>query len=145
MKISSKIYGSFGFMLVIMLFIVGTFYYQYQIVQELNHNVTHYLLPMQNKSQEVALGAAREATAINGFLASGNPKYKQDLDNATQQVDAGIEYLYANTKVLEPIKPMEDANRNFFLHFRRIILIYETQGQAAATVYMTKYATADTK
>lgn len=143
MKISTKIYGGFGLMLVIMLFIVGTFYYQNQIVKEINHDVTHDLLPMQNKAQILALGAAREAAAINGFIASGNPKFKQDLDKATQQVDAALEYLARNAKARESIKPMEDANSKIAPHLKRITMIYDTQGQAAAAAYMANYATED--
>ncbi len=42
MKISTKIYGGFGLMLAIMLVIVGTFYFQYRVIEQATDSLTHY-------------------------------------------------------------------------------------------------------
>ncbi|WP_378955249.1 methyl-accepting chemotaxis protein [Pelosinus sp. sgz500959] len=143
MKISTKIYGGFSLMLVIMLVIVGTFYYQYQIVEKLNSNMINYRAPLQSHAQDLALGAAREAAAIRGYLATGNPKFKKDLDQAMQEVEANLSYLNEKGKIKEVLKPVNDANTKFIPHLKKMIELYDTQGQFAAAVYMSTYAAPD--
>ena len=143
MKISTKIYSGFGLMLGIMMIIIGVFYYQYQKIDALNDEVLHYRIPMQDKAQKLALEAARESAAIRGYLATGNPKFKQDMEKAIQQVDANAKYLSENAKDKELIKPAINANARFYPHLRRMVELYDTQGQAAATAYMTSVAAPD--
>lgn len=69
MKISTKIYGGFGLMMVIMLGIVGAFYYQYEIIHQATSAVIEYRMPLRDHSQRLAVGAAREAAAVRGYLA----------------------------------------------------------------------------
>ena len=143
MKISTKIYGSFGLMLAIMLVIVGTFYYQYQKVETLNSGIIGYRMPLQHNAQDLALGASREAAAVRGYLATGNPKFKKDIDQAIQEVDDSLTYLNQNAKIKEAVKPINDAKMKFTPHLKKMTELYETQGQTAAAVYMTTYAAPD--
>ena len=143
MKISTKIYGGFGLMLAIMLVIVGAFYYQYQVIEKLNHDITHYRLPLKDKTQDLALGAAREAAAIRGYLATGNPQFKQDLEKAVQQVDMDLKYMNENARNKQFVKPVEDANTRFAPHLKKMADLYDTQGQAAAAAYLAAFAAPD--
>lgn len=143
MKISTKIYGGFGLMLAIMLVIVGAFYYQYQVIEKLNHDITHYRLPLKDKAQDLALGAAREAAAIRGYLATGNPQFKQDLEKAVQQVDMDLKYMNENARNKQFVKPVEDANTRFAPHLKKMADLYDTQGQAAAAAYLAAFAAPD--
>lgn len=143
MKISTKIYGGFGLMLAIMLVIVGVFYYQYKVIEEFNYDVTNYRLPMQDKAQDMALGAAREAAASRGYLVTGNPKFKQDLEKAIQQVDMDLEYLNEHAKDKGMLKAVNDANTKFLPHLKKMVDLYDTQGQAAAAAYLTTFAAPD--
>lgn len=101
MKISTKIYGGFGLMLAIMLVIVGTFYFQYQVIETATSSLTHYRMPLGDKTQELALESAREAAAIRGYLAVGSPKFKEDLAQASKKADAALQYLQKNAKNAE--------------------------------------------
>lgn len=84
MKISTKIYGGFGLMLAIMLVIVGTFYFQYRVIEQATDSLTHYRIPLGDKTKELALETAREAAAVRGYLATGNLRFKQELERATK-------------------------------------------------------------
>ena len=140
MKISAKIYGGFGLMLVIMLMIVGTFYFQYQAIEKATDSLTHYRMPLGDKTKELALGSSREAAAIRGYLATGNPKFKQDLDQATKEADAALKYLHDNSQIKELLKPVTDARNKFAPHLKKIIELYETQGQMAAAAALNAVA-----
>lgn len=143
MKISTKIYGGFGFMLVIMLIIVGAFYYQYQKIDELNNDVLHYLIPLQGKTQGLTLGVVRESSAIRGYLITGNPKFKQELDKNIQQVDDSIKYLNDNSRDKESIKPIMNATARYSPHLKKMVELYDVQGQAAALTYMISVVAPD--
>lgn len=143
MNIGTKIYGGFGIMLVITLVIVGVFYYQFQAIEKLNNDITHYRIPMQTQAQDLALGAAREAAAIRGYLATGNPKFKQDLDKAVQQVDLNLKGLNENARDKSALGTINEANTKFFPHLKKMVELYDTQGQAAAAAYMASTAAPD--
>lgn len=140
MKISTKIYGGFGLMLTIMLVIVGVFYFQYQVIEKATHSLTHYRMPLGDKTKELALETAREAAAVRGFLATGNPKFKQDLEQATKAADAALDYVNKNAQVKEFVKPVIDARNKFTPHLKKVVEVYERQGQAAAGVYLSAVA-----
>jgi len=143
MKISAKIYSGFGLMLVIMLVIVGAFYYQYQTIEQSTHDLTHVRIPLRDNTQQLALAAVREAAAIRGYLATGNPKFKDDLEQAIQDVDIALKYLNEHTKLKELLKPVNDGVHKFNPHLKKMIELYDTQGQGAATTYLVNYAAPD--
>jgi methyl-accepting chemotaxis protein len=143
MKISTKIYGGFGHMLVIMLVIVGVFYFQYQVIEKATHDLTLYRMPLGAKTQKLALEASREAAAIRGYIATGNPKFKQDVDQAMKEVDAAINYLTDASRNKEFVKPVVDATNKFTPHLKKMVELYDTQGQAAASAYLANFAAPD--
>lgn len=140
MKISTKIYGGFGLMLAIMLVIVGAFYVQYQVIEKATHDLTHYRMPLGDMTQKFALESSREAAAIRGYLATGNPKFKLDLDKATKESDTALKYINDNAQIKELLKPVVDARNKYTPHLKKMVELYDTQGQANAAVYMTTAA-----
>ncbi len=143
MKISTKIYGGFGLMLAIMLVIVGAFYVQYQVIEKATHDLTHYRMPLRDMTQKFALESSREAAAIRGYLATGNPKFKLDLDKATKESDTALKYINDNAQIKELLKPVVDARNKYTPHLKKMVELYDTQGQANAAVYMTTAAAPD--
>lgn len=136
MKISTKIYGGFGLMLAIMLIIVGTFYFQYQVIEKATHSLTHYRMPLASKTEDLALESSRESAAIRGYLATGNPKFKQELEQATKRADDALNYLNNNAKIKDYLQPVVDARNKFTPHLKKIVNLYETQGQNSAVAYL---------
>ncbi|KYZ78014.1 hypothetical protein AXX12_00265 [Anaerosporomusa subterranea] len=140
MKISTKIYGGFGIMLAIMLVIVGAFYFQYQAIEKATNTLTNYRMPLGDNTKLLALETAREAAAVRGYLATGNPRFKQDLGEATKAADAALNYLNKNARVKEALKPVADARNKFVPHLIKVVQIYDTQGQTAAGAYLSAVA-----
>jgi len=143
MRISTKIYGGFALLLLIMLVIVGTFYYQYAEIEKISHDVMDYRIPLRDKAQTLVLGASREAAAARGYLATGNSKFKIDLEKAKREVADALIYINHNAKVKEVIQPINDANNKFTPHLDKLIALYDTQGQAAAATYLITVAAPD--
>ena len=143
MKISTKIYGSFGLMLAIMLVITGVFYVQYQVIEKATYDLTHYRMPLGEMTQKLALESSREAAAIRGYLATGNPKFKQDLDQANKEADAALKYLNENGRNKEFLKPVVEARNRFTPHLKKMVELYDAQGQSAAAAYMGNAAAPD--
>lgn len=143
MKISTKIYGGFGLMLVIMLVIVGTFYFQFQVVEKVTDNLVHYRMPLGDMTDKLALETARQAAAIRGYLATGNAKFKQDLEQAIKEGDIALKYLNENAQNKDLVKPVADATNKFTPHLKKMVELYDTQGQTAATAYMSTVAAPD--
>lgn len=140
MKISTKIYGGFGLMLAIMLVIVGTFYFQYRVIEQATDSLTHYRIPLGDKTKELALETAREAAAVRGYLATGNLRFKQELERATKAAEATLSYVNQHAKVKEFVKPVSEARNKFTPHLRKVVDIYDQQGQAAAGAYLAEVA-----
>jgi methyl-accepting chemotaxis protein len=140
MRISTKIYGGFGLMLAIMLIIVAAFYLQYQVIEQATHSMTHYRMPLADKTKELALETAREAAGVRGYLATGNPKFKQDLAQATKGAETALDYLNKNAKEKEFLKPVVDARNKFTPHIEKAVDLYDRQGQSAAAAYLTAVA-----
>lgn len=140
MKISTKIYGGFGLMLAIMLTIVGTFYFQYQVIETATHSLTLYRMPLGDKTKELALESSREAAAIRGYLATGNPKFKQDLAQSSKEADTALQYLHEKAQNKEFLKSVVDARNKFTPHLKKLIELYDTQGQIAAAAYLAAAA-----
>jgi len=143
MKISTKIYGGFGLMLAIMLIIVGTFYFQYQVIAKDTYELTHFRMPLVDMTQKLALEVSREAAANRGYLATGNPKFKRDLEQAMKEFDVALQYLNENSRKKELFKPVVDATNKFTPHLKKGAEIYETQGQVAAAAYLITYTAPD--
>ncbi len=143
MKISTKIYGGFGLMLAIMLVIVGAFYVQYQVIEKATQDLTQYRMPLGDMTQKFALESSRDAAAIRGYLATGNPKFKLDLDKATKESDTALKYINDNAQIKELLKPVVDDRNKYTPHLKKMVELYDTQGQANAAVYMTTAAAPD--
>ena len=143
MKISTKIYGGFGLMLAIMLVVVGVFYFQYQVIEKATQDLTQYRMPLGDMTQKLALETARIAAANRGYLATGNPKFKQDLEQAVKGADIALKYLKENARNKELLKPVENATDKFAPHLKNTVATYDTQGQAAAAAYLTTYVAPD--
>lgn len=143
MKISTKIYGGFGLMIVLMLAVVGVFYYQYNIIDQSTNDIIGYRMPLRDNTQKLALGASREAAAIRGYLATGNPKFKRDLEQASQEAQAALKYLNDHAKNKQFLEPTQKAAEKFAPHPKRMMELYDTQGQAAATAYLAAVAAPD--
>lgn len=144
MKISTKIYGGFGLMMVIMLAVVGVFYYQYGLISQQTDEIVKYRMPLRDHTQQLALGAARDAAAIRGYIATGNPKFKYDLDQAMHEFEASLAYLNGHAKTQEFLGPVNKAAQKLTPHLPKLVEIYDMQGQAAAAAYLTNYAAQDT-
>ena len=140
MKISTKIYGGFGIMLLIMLIIVGAFYFQYQVIDKTTQDLIHYRMPVGDAIQKLALESTREAAAIRGYIATGNPNFKRDLDLAVREADSAFKYLNANARRKELLLPVADANEKFLPHLNKMVELYDSKGQAAAAAYMATTA-----
>lgn len=143
MKISTKIYAGFGLMLVIMMVIVGTFYFQYQVIEKATNDLIHYRMPLGDMTDQLALETARQAAAVRGYLATGNPKFKQDLDQAINGGDMALKYLNENARSKDLLKPVSDATNKFMPHLKKMVELYDTQGQTAATTYLATIAAPD--
>lgn len=130
-------------MLAIMLVIVGAFYVQYQVIEKISQELTHYRMPLGDMTQKLALEASREAAAIRGYLATDNPKFKRDLDQAVKESDVVLKYLNENARNKELLKPVVDATNKFMPHLKKMVDLYDTQGQVAAAAYMATTAAPD--
>lgn len=143
MKISTKIYGGFGLMLALMVIAVGAFYFQYRDIEKTTRDLTHYRMPYRDKTQELVLNASRQAAAVRGYLATGNPKFRQDIVTAEENSAAALQYLNENAPVKDMLQPINEAAVRFTPHTARIVQLYETQGQAAANAYLVTTAAPD--
>lgn len=145
MKISTKIYGGFTLMIILMAVIVGLFFYDYSKISNLTSDTIHYRGPMQDNAQKLALNTARQAAAVRGYLASGNPSFKQDLENATKESESALKYLNDHAKNKQFLEQVNIAVVKFTPHPKKLIELYETQGQSAAVNYLNTVVTADNK
>ncbi|MBP2629213.1 MAG: hypothetical protein H6Q68_3924 [Firmicutes bacterium] len=65
-----------------MVIIVGIFFFRYKEIEKATNQLTHYRMPFRDQTQELVLSASRKSAAIRGYLATGNPKFKQDISEA---------------------------------------------------------------
>jgi len=140
MKISTKIYGGFTLMIILMVIIVGVFFCDYSKISNLTNDTINYRSSMQDQAQKMALNTARQAAAMRGYLASGNARFKQDLDKATEEGGAALKYLNEHARNKQFIEPINASTIRYAPHLKKMIELYDTQGQAAAVAYMASAA-----
>ena len=140
MRISTKIYGGFGLMLAIMTAIVAAFYLQYRVIEQSTHMVTHYRMPLVNHAKDLALATAREAAGARGYLATGSPRFKQELNQASEEAETALAYLNTHAQNKQFVQPVMAARNRFSPHLVKVIELYDRQGQAAAAAYLTAIA-----
>ena len=143
MKISTKIYSGFTLMIILMVVVAGIFFYDYYKISTLTSETIHYRGPMQDNAQKLALNTARQGAAVRGYLASGNPSFKVDFEKAAAESESALKYLNDNAKNKSLLDQVNAASVKFSPHPRKLIELYETQGQAAAVNYLNTVVAAD--
>jgi len=143
MKIKTKIYGGFVAMNILMVIIVGLFFYDYYQISQLTGDALYYRSPMEKQAQRLALNTARVAAAVRGYLATGNPAFKDDLDKATQESEAALNYLNEHSRNKEVLAPLNAAAAKYAPQPGRLLELYEKEGQAAAVAYLTSVTAKD--
>ena len=109
------------------------------VVQTLNNQ----RVPMQSTAQDLSLQFARQAAGIRGFLATGNEKFVQELQDATKKSEQDLQFLKDHSINKAKIDPVIAATSKFAPHPPKMVELYKTQGQAAATQYMAQVASVD--
>lgn len=143
MKLSTKLLISFIALISLMSVIVGEVYYEVDMLGGVVQKLATHRVPMQTTAQDLSLQFAQQAAGIRGYLATGNEKFIQDLQNAKIMGDKDLQFLQTEATDKEKLAPVVTAISKYSPHPQKMVDLYKTQGQAAAIEYMVNIAAHD--
>ncbi|MBM7868211.1 methyl-accepting chemotaxis protein [Heliomicrobium gestii] len=143
MNIRTKIYGGFGVMIALMAVIVAVVFVQLSKIEAETQYLIEYRIQMKDNAQKLALNVARQAAGIRGYLATGNPKFKDELSKAQQEADDALTYLNHTAENKNELAPVNAAAQKFAPHPSKMVELFDRQGQAVAVAYMANQAAPD--
>lgn len=79
MKLSTKLVSGFVTLILLMAVIVGVVYYEVNMLGGVVQSIAKHRVPMQSTAQDSSLQFSQQAAAIRGYLATGNEKFLQQL------------------------------------------------------------------
>lgn len=143
MKLSTKLLASFITLILLMTMIVGAVYSLVTSLGGVVQNIASQRVPMQSATQDLSLQFARQAAGIRGYLATGDDKFIQELEEATNKSKTDLEFLQAHSINKDLLKLVVAATNKFSVHPPKMVELYKTRGQVAAAQYMTQVAALD--
>ncbi|EHQ91672.1 methyl-accepting chemotaxis protein [Desulfosporosinus youngiae] len=143
MKLSTKLLASYIVLILLMTVIVGVVYSMVTSLGGVVQNLNNQRVPMQSTAQNLSLQFARQAAGIRGYLATGNEKFLQELQDAIAESDQDLKFLQEHSINKAVLDPVITATGKYAPHPPKIVELYKTQGQAAATQYMTQVGSVD--
>ena len=143
MKLSTKLLTSFMALILLMGVIVGVVYYEVNRLGGVVQAVAQHRVPMQATAQDLSFQFAQQAAAIRGYLATGNEKFIQDLQNSKTMADKDLQFIQDNAAHKDILAPVVSATTKFSPHLQKMIDLYKSEGQASATAYMVNVAAPD--
>lgn len=143
MKLSTKLLASFLTLILLMTVIVGAVYSLVTGLGGVVQNIDSQRVPMQTATQDLALQFARQAAGIRGYLATGDDKFIQELEEATNKSETDLKFLQDHSINKEMLNPVVAATSKYASHPPKMVELYKTQRQAAAAQYMNEVAAPD--
>jgi len=143
MKLSTKLLASFITLILLMAVIVGMVYYEANMLGGVVQSVSKHQVPMQDAAQDLSLQFAQQAAAMRGYLATGNEKFIQQLQDAKTTGDKDLQFLQANSENNGKLAPVVASINKTLPNQQKIIDLYKSKGQAEATNYMLNNSAPD--
>lgn len=142
MKLSTKIALGYGTVLLLMALLVGTVTYLVRDLLDVINGFAGYQLPVQARAQELGLQYTRQVSALQGYLASGDPRFvarfEQEAGESAQNLKLLREQVTGAPK--EAFDLVQEAVDNYLPHCEYVINLYRNQGLAPAVNYLREVA-----
>jgi Methyl-accepting chemotaxis protein len=106
-------------------------------------SVSLHRMPMLTTTQDLALQFSQQAAGVRGYLLTGDEKFVQDYENAKSKADKDLKFLQSESNDKGKLTPVVDAIIKYSQHPQKTFNLYKSEGQAAATQYMTNITAPD--
>ncbi|MCB8814210.1 methyl-accepting chemotaxis protein [Desulfosporosinus shakirovi] len=143
MKLSTRLLTSYTVLILIISVIMGLVCSMVMNLGGVVINLDGYQVPMQSIAKDLSLQLTRQAAGIRGYLATGNEKFVQELQDATNKSEQDLRFLQVNAVNQEILAPVIAATSNYTPHPLKMVELYKTEGQEAAIKYMTLIASVE--
>lgn len=142
MKLSTKIALGYGTVLLLVALLAGTVIYLVQDLLGVIDDLVSYRLPVQTGAQELGLQYTRQISALQGYLASGDPKFmvqfQQAAEAGAQRLRVLQEQVTGDTK--EAFDLVNETVDSYLPHPEYVISLYNSQGLDPAVGYLIQAA-----
>lgn len=142
MKLSTKIALGYGTVLLLVALLVGTVIYLVQDLLGVIDDLVSYQLPVQTSAQELGLQYTRQISALQGYLASGDPQFVAQFQQAAEAGAQSLKVLQEQVKgeTKEALDLVNETVESYLPHPEYVISLYSNQGLAPAVGYLTQAA-----
>lgn len=143
MKLSTKLLASFIGVIILLAGVVGLVYYQVSMLGGVAQDVALHRVPMQATAQDLAFQFSQQAAGIRGYLITGDEKFVKDYEAAKSTADKDLKFLQSRAGDKGKLAQVVTAIGNYSQHPEKILNLYKSGGEAAASQYMVNIAAPD--
>lgn len=142
MKLSTRIALGSGTVLLLVALLVGAVTYLVWDLLEVIDDLVSYRLPLQAAAQELGLQYTRQISALQGYLASGDPQFLTQFQEAAAGGHKRWQALrdQVRDESREALGQVAETVDQYLPHPEYVIQLYDKQGLPAAVSYLTQVA-----